>query len=219
MRTSFLLTAAIAAFGVNADDSTTTTTTNTATATTLPYFSPSWDWHMITHGRGISKTAASIADVKSQTTTYHVGCQKGVPTGECSFPNSWTIVQGADTANFKAEYVATTSDESSSWDVTITQTYDCSLHHSTESASCSMSASMSGTIDGEKSKSSTSTKMKYKSAPMGTSTGSYFALLVTAGLESTTNSKATETAAAASGKSGAMITAAPMVAAAVAAML
>ncbi|KAJ5088060.1 hypothetical protein N7456_011676 [Penicillium angulare] len=213
MRASFLLAAVIATLGVSADD------TTTATTTTLPYFSPSWDWHMINHGRGIGKTAASIADVKSQTTTYHVGCQKGVPTGECSFPNSWTIIQGADTANFKAEYVATTSDKSSSWDVTITQTYDCSLHHSTESASCSMSASMSGSIDGEKSKSSTSTKMKYKSAPMGTSTGSYVALLVTAGLESTTNSKATETAAAATGKSGAMITAAPMVAAAVAAML
>ncbi|KAJ6014987.1 hypothetical protein N7540_009578 [Penicillium herquei] len=207
MRTTFALVAAVAALCVRADDSTTTT---------VGYFSPSWDINLYQSGGGWSSTAASLADIKYQTATYHVGCEKGAPKSDCDFPESWTIIQASDTVSFTGKYIASISDSSTSYDITVTQSYECSLKSSTESASCTMSASQKGSIDGAKFETASSSSTSYKTAPMSEL---YYVLPVTAGLSSLTNSKATATGAAATGNAGAMITAAPVVMAAVAALI
>lgn len=78
-----------------------------------------------------------------------------------------------------------------------------------------MSASMGGTVRGGSTASSSSSK-----ATTSVATSSYYELDVTGGVKSFTAPAATETpGAAAAGPAGAFITAAPVVAAAIAALL
>ncbi|CAI7633906.1 unnamed protein product [Penicillium glandicola] len=206
MRTSLLLTAALATLGVQADDT---------SSLIIGYFSPPWDAGLLEYG-GWTSTAASLVAYNTKAATYHVGCVDGAPKTDCNYPASWTIIQGPETT--------------SSYDITVTQSYECSLKSSTESASCTMSAGMSGSLDGGKYESSTSSKATYTTAPIS---NSYYQLTVTAGLSSIstaeatttsgttveTTSTSTSTGGAAAGPVGALITAAPMVAAAMAALL
>jgi hypothetical protein len=205
MRTSIYLAAALAALA-KADD---------ASSTIIGYFVPGWDATMLEYG-GWTSTAASVAGINAEATTYHVGCVKDAPKTDCDYPASWTIIQGPETVSVSGKYIASTSGKSTSYDITVTQSYECSLKSSTESASCTMSVGMSGSIGGATYASSTSSKATYSTAPI---TNSYHQLTVTAGLNSFTAPQATETGAAAAGPAGALITAAPMVAAAVAALL
>ncbi|KAJ6131225.1 hypothetical protein N7523_001685 [Penicillium sp. IBT 18751x] len=218
MRISVFLAAALATLA-RADDGSTSI---------FGYFSPSWDQELLKYG-GWTSTAASLVAINTDAATYHVGCVKGAPKTDCNYPHSWTIVQGPETVSFSGVYIASTSDKSSSYDITVTESYECSLHSSTMSASCTMSFGQSGSDNGGKTAYSTSTSATYTTAPMAES---YYQLTVTAGLSSitefaathtsaatTTASAATQTGAAAAGPVGALITAAPMVAAAVVAML
>lgn len=206
MRSSLLLVAALAAFGARADDS---------SSSIVGYYSPSWDATFLKYG-GWTSTAASLASVNTDAATYHVGCVKDAPKTDCDYPSSWTIIQGPETVSLTGVYIASTSGESTSYDITVTQSYHCSLKSSTMSASCTMSVSMSGSLDGAKYESSTSSAATYTTAPMS----SYYQLTVTAGLSSLTAPEATKTAgAAAAGPADSLITAAPVVAAALAALL
>lgn len=219
MRTSTFLAAALAVLGAQADD---------ASSRIIGYFSPPWDQGLLKHG-GWTSTAASLVAINTDAATYHVGCVKGAPKTDCNYPHSWTIVQGPETVSFSGVYIASTSDKSSSYEITVTESYECSLQSSTLSASCTMSIGESGSFDGGKTAYSTTTSATYSSAPMASS---YYQLTVTAGLKSitefeatytsaatTTASTSTQTGAAATGPAGALITAAPMVAAAVVALL
>ncbi|CAI7650042.1 unnamed protein product [Penicillium bialowiezense] len=187
MRVQFLIGAFLASLA-QADD---------ASSSIRGYFSPSWEagWNGVW-----TSTAASIAGINADATTYHVGCVKDAPKSACDLVNSVTIIQGAATASFDATYIAI-STGSDGYDLTLTETWDCSLVSTTESASCTMSISMAGSAN----------------APMNKL---YYSLTVTGGLESFTAPAATKTPdAAAAGPAGALITAAPIVAAAVAALL
>ena len=219
MRTSVFLAAALATLGAHADD---------ASSSIIGYFSPPWDQGLLKYG-GWTSTAASLVAINTDAATYHVGCVKGAPKTDCNYPQSWTIVQGPETVSFSGVYIASTSDKSSSYEITVTESYECSLQSSTLSASCTMSIGESGSYDGGKTAYSTTTSATYSTAPID---GSYYQLTVTAGLKSiteleasltsaatTTASAATQTGAAAAGPVGALITAAPMVAAAVVALL
>ncbi|KAJ5201423.1 uncharacterized protein N7498_006086 [Penicillium cinerascens] len=205
MRTSIFLAAALATLA-KADD---------ASSTIIGYFIPPWSAGLLSHGGWIS-TAASVAGINAEAATYHVGCVKGAPKTDCDYPTSWTIIQGPETVSFTGKYIASTSDKSTSYDITVTQSYECSLKSSTESASCTMSAQMSGTYNGGKYDVTTTSSATYTSMPIS---NSYYRLTVTGGLSSFTAPAATKTGAAAAGPAGAFITAAPMVAAAVAALL
>lgn len=205
MRTSIFLAAALAALA-KADD---------ASSTIIGYFSPPWSADLLQYG-GWTSTAASVAGINAEATTYHVGCVKGAPKTDCNYPTSWTIIQGAETVSVTGKYIASTSDKSTSYDLTVTQSYECSLKSSTESASCTMSAGISGTYNGGKYDVTTTSSATYTTAPIS---NSYYKLTVTGGLSSFTAPEATKTGAAAAGPAGAFITAAPMVAAAVAALL
>lgn len=207
MSASILLAVALVALGANAND---------PSSTIVGYFSPSWDAGLLQYG-GWTSTAASLVAMNAEATTYHVGCLKGAPKTDCDYPTSWTIIQGPETVSFTGKYIASTSDKSTSYDITVTQSYECSLKSSTESASCTMSAGMSGSLDGGTYASSTSSKATYTTAPIS---NSYYQLTVTGGLSSLTAPEATKTTGnAAIAPTGALITAAPMVAAAVAALL
>lgn len=205
MRTSIFLAAALATLA-KADD---------ASTTIIGYFSPPWDAGLPYYRVG-SSTAASVAGINAEATTYHVGCVKGAAKTDCNFPTSWTIIQGPETVSVTGKYIASSSDKSTSYDFTVTESYECSLKSSTESASCTMSAGVSGTYNGGKYDVTTTSSATYTTAPI---TKSYYKLTVTGGLSSLTAPEATKTGAAAAGPAGAFITAAPMVAAAVAALL
>ncbi|KAJ6183885.1 hypothetical protein N7519_005186 [Penicillium mononematosum] len=201
MRTSFFLAAALATLGTQADDSSTDV---------IGYFSPSWDGGLLQYG-GWTSTAASLVTYNSAAATYHTP-----PKTDCNYPTPWTIVQGPETVSFTGKYIASTSGESTSYDITLTQSYECSLKASTESASCTMSVGKSGSLAGAKYESSTSSKATYTTAPMS---NSYYQLTVTAGLpSSSTEVQTTQSTGGAAGPA-ALITAAPMVAAAVAVLL
>ncbi|KAJ5778035.1 hypothetical protein N7520_001281 [Penicillium odoratum] len=202
MHTSFLLATAITILGTQAESS-----------TIVGYFAPFWD--VIVPAGGWTSSAASLAHINAQAATYHVGCDENAPKTDCDFPSSWTIIQGPETVSFTGKYIATASDDYTSYDITVTESFECSLKSSTESASCTMSVGMSGSVDGMKYKTSTTTKATYATAPIDSS---YRALTVTAGLSSYTMPAATENGGA-MGAAGAMITAAPVVAAALAALL
>jgi hypothetical protein len=207
MHASFFLVAALAALDAEADSS---------SSTIIGYFSPPWDAGLLQHG-GWTSTAASLVGINTKAATYHVGCLKDAPKTDCDYPTSWTIIQGPETVSFTGKYIASTSDKTTSYDITVTQSYECSLKSSTESASCTMSAGMSGSVDGGKYESSTSSKATYTTAPIS---NSYYQLTVTGGLSSLTATQAsTTTGGAAVGPAGAIITAAPVVAAAMAALL
>ncbi|KAJ5131947.1 hypothetical protein N7448_006105 [Penicillium atrosanguineum] len=219
MRTSGFLAAALATLGAHADD---------VSSMVIGYFSPSWDQGLLQYG-GWTSTAASLVAINTDAATYHVGCIKGAPKTDCNYPHSWTIVQGPETVSFSGVYIASTSDKSSSYEITVTESYECSLQSSTMSARCTMSVGETGSNDGGKTAYSSTTSATYSTAPMAES---YYQLTVTAGLKSitefeathtsaatTTASAATQTGAAAAGPVGALITAAPMVAAAVVALL
>ncbi|OQE44345.1 hypothetical protein PENCOP_c002G07858 [Penicillium coprophilum] len=219
MRTSFFLAAAIATLGAQADD---------ISSVVVGRFVPSWDVTMLQYG-GWTSTAASLVDMNKDVATYHVGCKKDAPKTDCNYPASWTIIQGPETMSLTGKYIASTSDDATSYDITVTQSYQCSLKASTESASCTMSVGMGGSLNGAKYESSTSTKATYSTAPMS----DYRKLTVTGGLDSLTSSprsttsgsststtaQTTQSTGGAAGHAGALITAAPMVAAAVAALL
>lgn len=221
MRTSFFLAAALATLGTQAADT---------SSAVIGYYSPSWDGGLLKYG-GWTSTAASLVSYNTKAATYHVTCLKDAPKTDCNYPTPWTIVQGPETVSFTGIYIASTSDKSTSYDITLTQSYECSLKSSTESASCTMSVGMKGSLGGGKYESSTSTKATYTTAPMA---DDYYKLTVTAGLDSitlttpgqtlatasaTTTVETTKSTGGAAGPAGAFITAAPMVAAAMAALL
>lgn len=205
MRTSFIVAAALTALGAQADSS----------STIVGFFAPNWDVTVPNYG-GYTSTAASLAALDTKAATYHVGCVSDAPKTDCDYPSSWTIVQGPATVSVTAVYIASTSGKAN-YDLTVTESYECSLKSSTQSASCTMSVGITGSLNGAKYSSSTSTSATYTTAPMSEL---YDQLTVTAGLSSLT-ATATKTggAVAATGIAGSMITAAPVVAAAAVAAL
>ncbi|GIJ92542.1 hypothetical protein Asppvi_001820 [Aspergillus pseudoviridinutans] len=204
MRASFLLPAALYALAAHADDKT----------TTVGVFGPNWSVTVWGYG-GRASTGASVAGINAAATTYNVGCLKDAPKTDCNIKNSWTIIQGPETVSATAVYTASTSNKETSYDITVTESYECKIRSRTESASCTMSIGMSGSVDGATIASSTSSSATYSPA-----TSRYAELVVTAGVDKFTAPEATKTpGAAAAGPAGALITAAPVVAAAVAALL
>ncbi|KAJ5691909.1 hypothetical protein N7462_001332 [Penicillium macrosclerotiorum] len=149
--------------------------------------------------------AASVVAINTKPATYHVGCLKDAPKTDCNYPTSWTIIQSPETVSSTGKYIASTSEETTSYDIIVTQSYECSPKSSTELASCTMSAGMSGSLDGGKYELSTSSKATYTTEPFS---NSYYQLTVTGGLSKLTTTQATTTSGGAvAGLAGAFITA------------
>ncbi|KAL4950887.1 hypothetical protein BDW69DRAFT_48931 [Aspergillus filifer] len=160
-----------------------------------------------------ASTAASIVSVNALETTFAIACLDDAPTSICSIKDPWTMVQGISTFSLSAQYTAL------EWSppVTATLDYKCDYENYSESASCTYSMSYSGSESGVERTSSYSSAM---SVP--TDEATYYQLLVTGGVDKLSEPEATETPGAAAAFAGpvqAMVTAAPMIAAGVVALL
>ncbi|CBF81957.1 predicted protein [Aspergillus nidulans FGSC A4] len=162
-----------------------------------------------------TSVAGSVVSINALETVYAVSCLSGAKTESCSIKDPWTITQGISTLRLSAEYTAF------EWQPPVTATfdYDCSFQSYSESASCTFSVYYSGSSDGLETSSSYSTHTSIASDKV-----EYYALEVTGGLDKFDKPEATETPGAAAagvlaGPVQAIITAAPMLAAGVAAVL
>ncbi|KAJ5377716.1 uncharacterized protein N7496_005125 [Penicillium cataractarum] len=193
MRPSVFLASALAAL-VAADSS----------STTVGIVYPDWTILIPRY----ESTAASVAGINALATTYQIKCMDGADKLDCDIKTPWTIIQGPATASFTGVY---TADASGKDGITVTREWKCDLKSYTESASCTVSYSASGTVDGTEYSTSTTTSNKNMPTDQLTTAG----ILVTGGIASFTASQATQTpSGAAAGPFKAMVTAAPLGAAA-----
>lgn len=193
MRLSVFLASALAAL-VSADSS----------STTMGIVYPDWTILIPRY----ESTAASVAGINALATTYQVKCLDGADKLSCDIKTPWTIIQGPATASFTGVYTASASGKDG---ITVTREWKCDLKSYTESASCTVSYSATGTVDGTTYSTSTTTKNKN----MPTNELATAGILVTGGIASFTASQATQTpSGAAAAPFKAMVTGAPLGAAA-----
>jgi hypothetical protein len=196
MRPSIFLASALTTLVAAADSS---------SSTTKGIVYPDWS---ITIPR-YESTAASVAGINALATTYQIKCLPGANTLSCNIKDPWTIIQGPATASFTGVYTASSTGKNA---VTITREWKCNLKSYTESASCSMSFKASGTVDGRGISTSTSSSNKNLPRKQLATAG----ILVTGGISSFTAPQATQTpSGAAAAPAKAIVTAAPLGAAAV----
>ncbi|KAJ5772718.1 hypothetical protein N7520_003247 [Penicillium odoratum] len=159
-----------------------------------------------------TSTAASVAGINAEATTYEIRCLSGAPSSDCQIESKhpWTLIQGPATYNFDASFTYS-SDHTTA---TYTETADCSMSQYSTSVSCSWSVSATGSSSGGNLASSTSSS----SSNIATASITYWELEVTGGVASFTAPEATKTAGAAVGPAKPLITAAPLAAAAAAAV-
>ncbi|KAL4804973.1 hypothetical protein BDV18DRAFT_141689 [Aspergillus unguis] len=183
-----------------------------ATTTTVAYFMPKVDDDTGINVPYYSGTAASIVAVNALETTLAIGCLSDAPTSSCSIKDPQTMIQGISTWSWKGGYTQIAND------ATITVELDYGCHYTSYSidASCTYSVGMSGSYGGSSYKESTSTDMTYPTESVSSA-----GLLVTGGVEKLSEPEATETPSGAGGVGplGALVTAAPVLAAGVVAML
>lgn len=197
MKASLLLLAALAGVAI-ADDT-----------TTVGYFGA--DWTSITIPK-YKSTAASVAGINAVETTYAVSCLKDAPKSDCHIDEPWTLIQGSETYSFTGVYTAwETGKDDKDKGVTVTRDIQCSFTSYSESAGCSISYQATGKVDGTSYSTGTSSSSTFKTDQVD-----YYQMPVTGGLSSFTAPQATETpdAARAVGPARALITAAPLAAAA-----
>lgn len=172
--------------------------------TTIGFFAPAIPSITIPY---YTSTGASVAGINAVATTYDVSCLAGAPTSDCHIDTPWTFIQGPTTFSMTGVYTGWSSGSDA---VTATRNIKCSFTSLTESASCSISYRATGTSYGVSYSTATSGALS-----VATNSIMYDALLVTGGLSSFTAPQATQTPGmAAAGPAGALITAAPLAAAA-----
>ncbi|KAJ5872387.1 uncharacterized protein N7529_004740 [Penicillium soppii] len=221
MRPSLILTSVLATL-VAADSST----------TTISYFG--LDSGTNTYGAdpgAYTSTAARVIGSDSTATTYEIGCLKGA--AKCALPHSVTLIQGPATYSMSGEYSIQTLGATG----IITDVEECSFTHTSESVSCSWSVAFtvsSGDITVSTSNIDSSTSIAPESvkwralevtAGAATSTASGSGTKATSGATSTASGSGTKATAGATSTGAAaaiakpLITAAPMGAAAIAAIV
>ncbi|KAH8692023.1 hypothetical protein BGW36DRAFT_386840 [Talaromyces proteolyticus] len=157
--------------------------------------------------------AASVTGINADATTYEISCLANAPTTLCQIKDPWTLIQGTSSFSFTGVYTGWISGDVNG--VTATRDMTCSFTSISESVSCSFSYKATGTTDGQSYSTSTSISGTYPPDSV-----TYIALTVTGGLDSFTAPQATETPKGVAGPAAAqaMITAAPLGAAAVMAL-
>ncbi|KAL4747088.1 hypothetical protein BDW72DRAFT_206799 [Aspergillus terricola var. indicus] len=210
-----------------------TASNDDAATTSIAYFHP--DVYDAVHLNilSYSGTAASVVSADATATTLAIGCLESAPSSSCLIDpeHPQTMIQGDSTWSWKGQYTVL------DWDppVTATVDYGCTYTSQSIDASCSFSYSAYGSSDGLAFSQHFNTAISVR--PTWVSSAE---MLVTAGVEklgatatatataaaTKTESKEseateTETGAAAGGPGpfGALVTAAPVLALGVAAML
>jgi hypothetical protein len=145
--------------------------------------------------------AGSVVGINAEATTYKVACMSGAPKSVCSIGEPYTLVAGPSTVSFAQTFPFDIYGVSG----TASEDIACSFTHSTESANCVVTVAVTS---GDVSTATTSTK----SIPADDIF--YKTLTVTGGLSLFNSPQATETPGAAAGPHRALVTAAPLGAAA-----
>ncbi|KAJ5860420.1 uncharacterized protein N7529_007730 [Penicillium soppii] len=195
--TSFLVTA-LATLATAAESS-----------TSKPYLGAGFDW--ASKIPNYQSTAASVAGINSHITTYEISCLSNAPKSVCHIETPWTLIQGSTTFSFTGQYTAATTGKVGT--VTVSRHFDCSFTSTSVSASCSFQYQVTGSNSGVEYSTATSTS----TTSLPTKSMKYYAMPVTGGVSKLTSTQTTKTTGAA-----AMVTAAPLGAAAavaIAAML
>ncbi|KAJ5329394.1 hypothetical protein N7541_000440 [Penicillium brevicompactum] len=207
MRITSFLVATLATLVTAAEQSTQSTTHR-------PYLGAGFSW--ASRVPNYQSTAASVAGITSHLTTYEISCLTNAPKSVCNIETPWTLIQGSTTFSFTGKYTASTT--ASVGTVTVDREFDCSFTSTSRSASCSFEYHITGSHNGASY--STSTSSSTSSLP--TESMKYSSLLITGGIAKITSAQSTSTTGAANPTAKAMITGAPMGAAAavaIAAML
>jgi hypothetical protein len=202
MRVTLFFASALAALASAAEPST----------TTISYFGLENDLSYVNVG-DYTSTAARVIGIDKYATTYEIGCMKGAD--KCAIHQPLTMVQGSTTYSFSGQVTVTTGGATG----VATNVMECSFTHSSESASCSWSAAITGSAKGY----TYSTSGSDSSTSIEPSSVHYSTLTVTDGIyaftaDATASASAvTVTATGAAGPAKPLITAAPFGAAAAAA--
>ncbi|KAJ5722691.1 hypothetical protein N7488_000726 [Penicillium malachiteum] len=149
---------------------------------------------------------ASILGLNADYTTYEVDCLSGAPTTDCSVNAPYTVIAGPTTLSYSRVMSVEVYGDIG----TVTMDVGCSFTHSTESAVCKATEWV--TYEGESS--STSTSISY-----ATDEVVYKPLTITGGLDKLSSPQATETPNAADAPHRPLVTAAPLGAAAIIAVV
>ncbi|KAJ5605156.1 hypothetical protein N7510_010310 [Penicillium lagena] len=143
----------------------------------------------------------SVVAINAEATTYKVACMSGAPKSDCNVREPYTIVAGPTTISFAQTFPFDIYGVSG----TANEDIACSFTHSTESAQCIATVAITS---GDVSTSTTST------ISVPTDDISYKPITITGGLSLFNSPQATETPDAAAGPHRALVTAAPLGAAA-----
>jgi hypothetical protein len=145
--------------------------------------------------------AGSVVGINAQATTYKVACMSGAPKSDCSVDKPYTIVAGPTTLSFSQTFPV----EVYGFTMSASENVACSFTHTSESAVCTVTAAVTS---GGQSTSATSTKT------IPTNDVFYKPITITGGLSLFNSPQATEIPGAAAGPHRALVTAAPLGAAA-----
>ena len=159
--------------------------------------------------------AARVAAIDKTATTYEVRCASGVEDGDCGIKSDkpMTLIQGPNTFSVSIGLDTKIHGVSASLD----GERECSFTHSSEHVSCTLDMTLSASAQGE----STSTAWSFSSSDIPATQISYYPLTVTDGVYAfTADATASATAVKITATGGAvpMATAAPLGAAAMAAV-
>ncbi|KAL5335191.1 hypothetical protein BJX70DRAFT_375750 [Aspergillus crustosus] len=180
--------------------------------TTIGYFNADWDDENLAIP-SYSGTAASVVAVNALETTLEIGCLDSAPTTLCSIDDAQTVIQGISTYSFSGVYTALAATPA----LTVTREMACSFSSYSLDAGCSFSLDISGSADGVEHTSSFSSETTFP-----TDSITYYELEVTGGVDKLEDPEATETPGGAADFAApfkALVTAAPVFAAGVVAML
>ena len=212
MRTAWFLASTLAAF-VAADAST----------TTVSVFGIEYDYGYGVGPDAYTSTAARVVAIDKYATTYEIACLSGAPQSACAINSKtpMTLIQGPTTYSYSGEATISTDGAVG----VATGIVDCSFTQTSQSVSCSWSFA----VTASSSDFTFSTSTSDPSMTIDPDMVSYYALEVTAGLDAftagaTASASPVKVTSTSTSKAGAnafakpMITAAPLGAAAVAAL-
>ncbi|KAJ5806873.1 hypothetical protein N7474_010465 [Penicillium riverlandense] len=148
-----------------------------------------------------TSVAGSVVGINAEETTYKIACMKGAPKSDCGIDEPYTIIAGPTT--FSTSLTSVFSGYGVT--ATVSENIACSFTHTTESAKCIVTI---GVTSGDVTTARSSTKT------IPASDVTYMPLTVTGGLSLFNSPQATEAPDAAAGPHRALITAAPLGAAA-----
>jgi hypothetical protein len=195
MLLTFVLVTALAALTSAAESS-----------THRPYLGAGFDW--ASKIPNYQSTAASVAGITAGATTYEIACLSNAPKSICQIKTPWTLIQGSTTFSFTGEYTASTADKVGT--VTVARDFECSFTRTSLSASCSFKYQVTGSNSGTTYSTATSTS----TTSLPTKSMKYYSLPITAGIAKITSTQTTQTTGAAGPTAKAMVTGAPLGAAA-----